>query len=236
MEHNEGMFSGQITKGIKSRSTLVLKTINFVNQQLPAWRDDPDRPREQAENKLNLQLCKFLDSLARDIFPMVRFNHEEYQTGRRSVDVSASPAKKMIVGATTYTIYNPILVIEGKRLPAPSKDREKEYVTGTDKKSGGIQRFKLGFHGTKQDMAIIVGYVQKQSLRHWHKKINKWILELANGETTDTCVWGTNETLDQLNEYLETCSASCQSVHRRSGSELSAEIKIHHLWIVMNIQ
>lgn len=135
---------GKITSGLVL-DTLALKTIDFVYTQLPAWRDDPDRLDEESENKLNLQLCKFLNSHARNDFPTVFFQHEEYQSGRTIVDISALPIKTSTIGARTYTIYDPIVVLEGKRLPAPSLDREKEYVTGgIQHKSGGIQRFKLG--------------------------------------------------------------------------------------------
>ncbi len=112
---NKKQSTGEITSGIKSR-TFQLTIINFVYQQLPIWRDDTNRPDEQSEDKLNLQLCKFLDSCARKDFPMVRFNHEEYQTDQRRVDLSASPAKNIFLEAKPYTIYDPVLVLECKRL------------------------------------------------------------------------------------------------------------------------
>ena len=235
-ERTEGQPIGQLTSGIdRITSTLVLRTITFVRQQLPAWRDDPDRPDEQSENKLNLQLCKFLDLRARNDFPMVRFDHEEYQSGRRSVDLSASPVDTTIIGARLYTIYDPILVLECKRLPAPSKDREKEYVTGdTEKLSGGIQRFKLGLHGADLDPAVMIGYVQKRSLRHWHHKINEWILELASSMIADVCVWNVGEILEPLVECVSMGFASYRSIHSRTGSKSSDKIEIHHLWIAMN--
>jgi hypothetical protein len=228
---------GQLTSGIdRTTSTLVLKTITFVRQQLPAWRDDLDRPDEQSENKLNLQLCKFLDSRARNDFPMVRFDHEEYQTGRRSVDLSASPVGTMVIGAQMYTIYNPFLVFECKRLPAPSKDREKEYVTGgVDKISGGIQRFKLGLHGAGLDPVVMIGYVQEYSLRYWHRKINEWISELAIRVIEDTFIWNESELLEMIDECVSKGLATCRSVHMRIGSTTSRDITIHHLWIAMNM-
>ncbi len=234
-ERTGGQPGGKLTSGIdRTTSTLVLRTITYVRQQLPAWRDDPDRPDEQSENKLNLQLCKFLGSRARNDFPMVRFDHEEYQTGRRSVDLSASPVEAIVVDARMYTIYNPFLVFECKRLPAPSKDREKEYVTGgVDKISGGIQRFKLGLHGAGLDPVVIIGYVQEHSLRYWHLKINEWILELAIGAIADTCVWNDSELLEMVDECVSKGLTTCRSVHMRTGST-SCNITIHHLWIAMN--
>jgi len=234
-DRDRGRLIGQITSGIDAQDTLALKTINFVFQQLPKWRDDSNRPVERSENKLNLQLCKFLETRARNDFPMVRFDHEEYQTGRRSVDLSASPVGTTLIGARLYTIYNPILVLECKRLPAPSQDREREYVTGGKaSKSGGIQRFKLGLHGADLDIMAMIGYVQERSFRHWHEKINDWILELASDAILDLCVWSADEQLESIKECVSKGLASYRSVHNRTGLKSNKEIQIHHLWIAMN--
>ena len=225
-------YTGKITSGIKLR-TFQLTVITFVQQQLPIWRDDPGRIDEQSEDKLNLQLCKFLDSHARNILPMIRFDHEEYQTGRRRVDMSASPVKSIFLEAKPYTIYDPVLVLEGKRLPTPSSSREKEYVTGPtpEKINGGIQRFKLGLHGAKLNLVAIIGYVQYHSICHWHGKINGWISELASNPIGDGCIWNVNETLKPLEEDKTKGIANCRSVHRRTFGN---KIELFHLWIAMN--
>jgi hypothetical protein len=223
---------GQITCGITLK-TLVLETIAFVREQLPSWRDDPDRQNEQSENKLNLQLCKFLDSRARNDFPMVRFDHEEYQSGRRSTDLSASLAETAVIEAKTYTIYDTILVLEGKRIPAPSSDRKKEYVTGTTsgKISGGIQRFKMGLHGAEHNLVAMIGYVQARTPRYWQKKINEWIVQLTSDSVVDGCLWTIDETLKPLTADIAKGILSYRSLHNRiSGNK----IEIHHLWIAMN--
>lgn len=229
---------GQLTSGIEpSTGQLILKTISFVHQQLPRWRDDPNRPDEQSEDKLNSQLCKFLDSCARNNFPMVRFDHEDYQSGRRRVDLSASPIESMLIGAKLYTIYDSILVIECKRFPAPPpKNREKEYVTGGADKSGGIQRFKLGLHGAKLNSVVMIAYIQKYSLRYWCRKINEWISELATGTIEDPCVWNESELLEMIDECVPKGISSCKSVHIRTGSTISNNIQIHHFGITMNMK
>lgn len=233
-KHDEEQLTGQIESGILRQNTVALKAIAFVRQQLPAWRDDPDRPNEQSENKLNLQLCKFLGSRARNGCPMVRFDHEEYQAGRRSVDLSASPVERFVMKAKTYRIYDPILVLECKRLPAPSKDREKEYVTGgRQKKSGGIQRFKLKLHGAALDLTVMIGYIQEGSIDEWHRAINSWILELASDSQSDFCIWNSDEVLGSLDQSSSKGIASCRSKHPRTNNN-STDIEIHHLWIVMN--
>ena len=168
---------------------------------------------------------------------MVRFDHEEYQTGRRSVDLSASPIKTMVIGAQMYAIYDAFLVFECKRLPAPSKDREKEYVTGgVDKTSGGIQRFKLGLHGAGLDPVAMIGYVQEYSLRYWFRKIDEWISELAISARADICVWNDSELLEMIDECVPKGLAICRSVHMRTDSTTSSDITIYHLWIAMNKQ
>jgi hypothetical protein len=114
----------------------------FVERQLPAWRDDKSRQYVESEEDLNAQLCKYLNDCARDGFPMAMFHHEEKQGARRRVDLSALPTGKAIRAAIYASIYDPFLVLEGKRLPAPSAAREREYITGLDERSGGVQRFR----------------------------------------------------------------------------------------------
>jgi hypothetical protein len=235
---NKRQYTGRITSGIKLR-TFQLSIINFVQQQLSIWRDDPDRPDEQSENKLNLQLCKFLDSRARVDFYMIRFGPEEYQIRQRRVDISASPAESIFLEAKPYTIYDPVLVLECKRLPAPPpKSREKEYVTGlaSKKLSGGIQRFKLGLHGTKHNLAVMIGYLQNNTSRDWYVKINGWILELVKYPIGDGCVWTADETLKAFERDTSRGIYSYRSIHSRTGDIVNNEIELHHLWVTMNVE
>lgn len=225
--------TGQITSGI-SLGQVALQTIDFVYKQLLAWRDDPDRPAEETENKLNLQLCEFLDVQARDKFPMVHFKTEKPQTGQRKIDLAASPVERMVIEGCLYTKYDPVLVLEGKRLPAPSTDRQKEYVTGHEKESGGIQRFKLGVHGAKLSVAAMVGYVQKGTLSDWYNKINEWILELETVPAKDGCTWFGSDKLTAFDEQPSAELAHYCSSHNRIGDVTSSTIILHHLWIIMN--
>jgi len=110
--------------------SLIEQTIEFVWGCLIPWRNDPDRPFAEGEEELNAQFHNFLQSRACEIFPMVLFQHEQRQEGRRRVDLSVKPIKKVVIEGVTYTKYHPIFVIEGKRLPPPSKTREREYVSG----------------------------------------------------------------------------------------------------------
>lgn len=218
---------GKITSGIGIRE-LPLQTINFVREQLPAWRDDPDRPDEKSEPKLNLQLCKYLDRRARNDFPMVQFAHEELQGGHRSVDISATAIESKL-----YPAYDPFIVFECKRLPPPSKDREKEYLTGENTESGGIQRFKLGLHAENLQIVAMIGYIQRQSVQHWHGQINQWISELSQITSKGSATWTDNDKLESLTEDLSNGVADCKSVHQRTDPVMMPELTIYHLWIMM---
>src|SRR5690554_3382177 len=112
------------------QDTLIEQTIEFIWDSLLPWKNDPDRPFAEAEEELNAQLHNFLQSRATDEFPMVFFQTEQRQEGRRRVDLSAKPTHAVTVQGVIYNRYHPLLVIEGKRLPSPSREREREYITG----------------------------------------------------------------------------------------------------------
>lgn len=221
----------------------IPKTLEFVRTQLPGWRDDPKRPKDSSEKqanekRLNSSLCDFLESRARSDCPMVRFKHEAPQTGARTVDIGVHGTEETtFAGPYGYTIYDPFMVIECKRLPAPSRDREREYVTGTNSASGtatgGIQRFKLGLHGGKVEVAVIVGYVEEKTTKHWYTTINQWITELAAATSPDACVWSKDDKLQQLNRNDAQATSATKSIHQRSPTCRTLSITLHHLWVIM---
>jgi hypothetical protein len=222
---------GRITQG--PATSLIERTLEFVFSELATWRDDPNRPPEDAEERLNAQLCKFLNVAASNRFPMVFFHHEEKQTGSRRVDISALSKSAIFLGLTYYSIYDPFLVIEGKRLPAPSTDREREYVTGRTKKSGGIQRFKLALHGASQTRATVIGYVQSGNLREWLSKINQWIGDEAENKDISGEDWSLAEQLLGFNEDSCLRIANSTSEHARDNSAVSSRIQLRHFWVLM---
>jgi hypothetical protein len=225
---------GKITSGIDS-NTLVERTLEFVREELPKWRDDPERVTEKSEERLNAQLCKYLEVASRRHFPMIYFHHEEKQTGIRRVDVSALPSEGMFVGATYHSIYDPFIVFEGKRLPPPidQPNRAREYVTGGKEKSGGIQRFKLGLHGAKHGIAAMVGYVQEGEPRDWFKNINCWICDLAKISALGEEKWVSEEQLVDFAEDVPKRIVRCSSLHPRTGEVVSNTIQLQHLWVDM---
>ena len=224
---------GRITTGIEPNQT-ILSIIEYVYDKLAQWRDDPDRPPEQSENRLNAHLCKFLDSRARKEFAMFRFDREEHQVVRRNADLSASATDSITIGARQYSIYDPLLIIECKRLPAPSRDREREYVTGGETRSGGIQRFKLGLYAGSHEVAALIAYAQNNKFNFWQNAINAWIDDLVSGTEADTtCVWQSGEELGELSEDAAKGTARCRSSHTRDGNTGNPAIVLHHLWVKM---
>ncbi len=208
--------------------SLIEKTIEFVWECLIPWRNDPDRPFAEGEEELNAQFHNFLQSRAYEKFPMVLFQLEQRQEGRRRVDLSAKPIKKIVIEGVTYTKYNPILVIEGKRLPPPSKTREREYVSGGKDLSGGIQRFKLGLHGKEHLVAIMLGYLQQGTLKEWHSRINGYIFDLARDHSDD---WANHEILEKFSLRCEGQKARASSIHPRLKICKTPEIQILHFWV-----
>lgn len=229
-----GASRGRVTNGLQ-RNTLDEQTLRFVQAELPRWRDDPEREMETSEERLNAQLCKYLNVAASERFPMVHFHHEEKQTANRRVDFSALPRKAQFVGKRYCTKYNPIIVFEGKRLPPPRSDRsrEREYVTGGETKSGGIQRFKLSLHGAEHGLAAIVGYIQEGESGDWLKRINGWIRDLEGTLGFDGEKWSATEQLEQFTSDKGLGVAQAWSSHSRVGSAISSNIRIRHLWVRM---
>ena len=191
---------GLLTHGPQTNA-LVERTLEFVRDELPGWRDRKDRHPETDEERLNTQLCKHLNARARQVPMPVLFHHEEKQTERRRVDISAGPAEGGFVGTTYHSIDDPFLVLEGKRMPSPGgKAREREYVTGQEKRTGGIQRFKLGLHGEKVATAVLIGYLQKERPTDWRERINGWIRDLASALPLGEEQWTHGECVDQCAE------------------------------------
>lgn len=224
--------SGKITFGI-TKNALVLAIVDFVFENLPAWRDHPDRPYGESEHELNPSLCKFLGWQAQTRFPMVSFQREEPQVRSRTVDLAALPAEAIVIEAVPYSIFEPLVVFECKRLPAPCSEREREYVTSAraDRVGGGIQRFKQGLHGAMMNLGVMIGYVQEHSLGEWHRTINEWICDCAQGGVNDGCTWGVGEKLIQFREDVGRGTSACKSVHERSSG---GPIELRHLWVAMS--
>jgi len=229
---NPGKGMGALGKGVLPRETTIKAVISFIVKCLPLWASDPKRPQDTSENKLNPSLCDFLDVKARINFPLIRFHHEQPQKGRRQVDLSIKASEELgiKVSGCEYSIYEPFFVIEGKRLPAPAKTREREYVTGEeDKITGGIQRFKTGDHGSTFDTAAVIGYVQKNNFEYWLNTINEWIANLSKNSTRKGISWGNDDMLESVSSEKKV--SMMVSVNKRSPNNCNKPITLYHLWV-----
>ncbi len=233
-EAKQSKFLNRITRGPLQNDRIIPKTLEFIQTQLPQWRDDPNRPANESEKSLNSTLCDFLEHRRRDMLPMARFKHESPQQGIRTVDIGVhGTSEEVLVGVSTYSFYEPFLVIECKRLPSlGGKHREQEYVAGytkTGSPTGGIQRFKLGLHGKNVNTAVLIGYIQCNVPKHWHKTINNWIRELSKRIQKDGLSWNDDQlsklTVNQVGTYC------MESKHPRMSDE--SPIEIHHYWVPM---
>lgn len=230
-----GEYMGRLRHG-PTRNALVTRTIEFIQASLGPWRDSLDDGATASENALNERLCMYLNACSRKCFPMVCFNREIQQGGRRAVDLSASPAEPLSLDASTYGIYDHVLCIECKRLPAPSGNREREYVSGGQKKNGGMQRFKLGLYASDHDVALLIGYIQRDDAMSWRTRIDSWIGDLVRNGNSGGCSWKDDEALDELSMDDESGVSSLKSSHGRTGQCVSGRIVLRHLWVRMNAQ
>jgi hypothetical protein len=222
---------GRISSGIPADAA-ALKTLKFIQGNLAAWRDDAERPAAERERDLNSQLCKYLNVAATKAdFAMVHFHHEEPQGSQHSADFSANPLDPDWIEGRQYTKYDPILVLEGKRLPTPGSSRAREYVASEPGVTpmGGVQRFKLSLHGASVSIAGMIGYVQKETCTHWFAKINRWFDDLASSAELN---WSSN---DRLHSFILDPGARvsrCESQHSRS-SGVTPSVRLAHLWVEM---
>lgn len=212
----------------KLKSILVSNVMDFVFEHLDAWRDSKREPCV-AESKLNEQLCVHLSYKARND-GLFLFHHEQSQAGQRRIDIAAKPASAAILACGYESMHDSITVFEAKRLPAPTKARRDEYVTGCTATSGGIQRFRLCLHGQEHGTAGMIGYVQKDGFESVHRHINSSFTRITG--CTDGLEWTHDDRLNPL-EIDRICGkARTESAHSRCDG---TTIRLHHLWIDMNL-
>lgn len=230
MSARQSIFSNLPDKNIVCDS-LINQAITFIWESLIPWRENPDRIYVKGEEELNGQFCVYLNLRAKEKMPMICFHHEDRQKAQRRIDIGVKPSCSVIIHGCRYTFFQSILGIECKRLPTPGTGRTREYVTGEDgKASGAIQRFKLGEHGHEHDVAIVVGYVQKNNPKDWFSTINSWILALSNDQPD---IWNEHDLLKNMRCFDAGLRVKSFSKHSRLDGCKSNTIQLHHFWIKM---
>jgi hypothetical protein len=226
---------GALEGTVHMPATFLHELITFIGEELPRWRDRPDRPTETSETALTSRLCAHLNSIARHAagWDLLQFRVEEpdeRQAGRK-VDLVPAPAgTTLLIDGRRHTDFDPLLPIECKRLPTPARsDRdEREYVFSRHSSTGGIQRFKDGSHGAAHALGAMIGYVQDGALTHWVAAVGGWVRGLA---ATDA-EWSEADVpvLEEENATLELGRLRSRHVRRHN----LGTIELCHLWIKMN--
>jgi len=228
--------TGRLEPKVHLPGTARYALLDFIAKELPRWRDHPERKPESSERILTDQLCAHLNSAARIStgWSRIQFSIEspdEVKRGR-SVDLVAKPCSvTLFIEGRRHTQFDPLLPIECKRLPTPrEKDRdEREYVFTNRGTTGGVQRFKFGYHGAVHRLGAMIGYVQEMTFSEWLDQINGWIQDLSAQESS---AWSDSDTLLLVKEDPARRVCTLRSHHQRKGD--LEEVELRHLWIKMN--
>ena len=228
--------SGRLDQDVHLPSTAKLELVDFIGRELPRWRDNTDRPRREAETALTEQLCDHLNSAT---YYSVNWSHIQFRTetcdethpGRR-IDLTVKPrAAVLIIEGRRHSQFYAIFPIECKRLPTPNDSRrdEREYVITESGTTGGIQRFKFGYHGAVHKFAAMIAYVQEQTFSHWLHQVNHWIQELSLESNSQ---WIDADSLSLLND--DSLAGICVLTSSHTRSENLDTCQLRHIWIRMN--
>jgi hypothetical protein len=226
--------SGALQSDLYLPETTKLALIDFIANELPKWRDRPDRPEVEAEDQLTGQLCRHMNEACRqpgwDHFQFGAEVPDEINKGR-TIDLAAAPSSgTLCIGERRYSIFDVILPIECKRLPTPKgKNRdEREYVFSQHKSTGGIQRFKAGHHGSNHRLCAMIGYVQSKSIPCWSKSVADWISGLCADNALE---WTATDELVIESHDTDRAVSSLKSTHARTNG--LSDVELRHLWIEM---
>lgn len=228
--------SGRLDPDIHLPFTAKLELVGFIAEELPVWRDHPDRPTAQAETTLTEYLCDHLNKAA---YYSTAWSHVQFRTETsdethvgRKIDLTVKPRSAVLmIEGRRYSHFDALFPIECKRLPTPTgKSRdEREYVTTEYGTTGGIQRFKFGLHGAAHAFAAMIAYVQERSFSHWFCQVNCWIQDLG---AKPNSTWSDSDILQLLTDDFVTGIRTLKSQHWREG--VLDDCELRHLWIRMS--
>ncbi|WP_285022263.1 hypothetical protein [Novosphingobium sp. fls2-241-R2A-195] len=225
---------GMLTPTLHRPGSWLDAVIDFILIQLPLWRDEPGRPPIDGENALSAQLTSFLTSACTMAsgFDMLQFKQEEPDSGkdgRRKIDVAVHPKGAVIsINGRSHSHYKMLVPIECKRLPKPTAGERREYLHRISNTTGGVQRFKQGLHGSDYELAVMIGYVQRDTIPDWHKRIERWVRVLARAKVA---LWSIANAVS-LNTHDATARTG-SFISNNSRSNGLAPIRLRHLWIEM---
>ena len=225
--------SGGFSPDLHRPKAWLHQLIDFILEELPAWRDRPRRRAADAETQLTSQLCAHLNGVVRKSsgWDVLQFRIEEPDETKisRRIDLIAAPAGEVIwIEGRRHDDFDTLLPIECKRLPTPKgTDRDKrEYLRVANGSTGGVQRFKAGLHGAAHEQAVMIAYVQAGGISAWINRLNWWIRTLSRAGISG---WSHDDCLNTLRHDALRRVAVLASVHER---ELAlSKISLRHLWV-----
>lgn len=224
---------GRLAAELHRQGDWLTGVIDLIYRLLPHWRDDTQRPVQAAEDRLSGQLCQFLNGATRHTpFDNVVFQTEvgDPQAVGRVLDLAVLPHGCVVwIGARKYTIYDPLVPIECKRLPTPRgrKRERREYLHTRQGRTGGVQRFRAGLHGGGSEVGAIIAYIQAGTTLHWLGTINRWVNVLRRANIDG---WTEAEKLTAFSANTSERTAHSTSAHPRGTA---SAIVLHHLWVEM---
>jgi hypothetical protein len=227
--------AGRLDREVQLAGTARYALLDFIAEELPRWRDYPGRPAETSETALTGQLCGYLTTAAHRSpeWSWIQFRTEladEIRRGRR-IDLAPTPCGAvLVIEGCPHAWFDMLFPIECKRLPTPKKtDRdEREYVVTAIGTTGGIQRFKFGYHGAKHCLGAMIAYVQDQTFAHWIGRVNCWIESLAADPGSE---WSLSDRIEPVRDDIAARLCTLRSCHRRAGLN---DLELRHLWMKMN--
>ncbi|MRR50206.1 MAG: hypothetical protein EG825_04715 [Rhodocyclaceae bacterium] len=226
---------GAVGRSVHLEATSLHELLNFIADELPKWRDRVDRSKKNAEVGLTSDLCAHLNGAARrskgwDILQFRTEVPDEERSGR-AIDMAPSPCNAtIIVDGRKFTEFDMLMPIECKRLPTPkNKGREaSEYVITEKATRGGIQRFKLGLHGSKHKLGGMIAYVQEGTAAAWYGAVTGWINAQISARSPG---WSHADHLTPVAHDQGNGLTIYQSTHPRS--QPLSDIELQHLWLQM---
>ncbi len=185
--------------------------IDFLKCNLTLYLSQYDK-NLTGEDDISQVIAIFLETRARQNNSDFLFCFQyKYTASRRSVDI----------GVVHEGSLKAFFVIEAKRLPPTNT---KDYVQG---KTGGIERFKKGYHGHGLFVSAMLGYVQKNGFEYWHSQVNSWIDNL-NPNSNDAVTWCEKDRLRKVESSED--MGLYASTHSRPDQK---SISLYHFWLNM---
>lgn len=186
-----------------------------------------DKLTQRLTSELNCRSGYYPYCFQREYIPDERAGRSRREDLVAQVRDSAS----FYIDGVLYERRQRFLALEAKRLPTPGTGREKEYLVGDRKKDdekcrGGIERFKLGFHGPGLRTVGMIGYVQKHTFEHWHKTINGWVDQLI-AASTPTPFWEPQDKLDLEHQSPRLAWLRSNNLRVKDNQRLT----MRHLWV-----